>query len=77
MTGKQQSEIPEWDELLDRRRAERAEALRFARAGLWVHDGEMVCAEDAGQIGQVQPHPEPVDEHLEYCGKFFSRKVAP
>ena len=39
-------ELPEFDEMLEQRRAEKAEALRFARAGLGVHDSEMVSADD-------------------------------
>jgi hypothetical protein len=39
-------ELPEFDEMLEQRRAEKAESIRFAQAGLGVHDGEMVSADD-------------------------------
>lgn len=38
--------IAGFDELLEQRRAEKKEALRFARAGLGVHDSELVYADD-------------------------------
>lgn len=41
-----ESIVPGFDDLLEKRRAEKAEALRFTRAGLGVHDSELVYADD-------------------------------
>lgn len=41
-----ESIVPGFDDLLEKRRAEKAEALRFTRAGLGVHDSELIYVDD-------------------------------
>jgi len=38
--------IPDFDEIIEHRRYEKAEALRLARAGVFVHESELVYADD-------------------------------
>jgi hypothetical protein len=70
-----QNELPGFEDLLERHRAEKAEAVRFAKKGLFVHDGTMLYADDVGAFLEAVKRPTPVpprpDGHLEYCRKFF------
>jgi hypothetical protein len=40
----------DFDGIIERRRAEKAEAVRFAKAGLGVHDSELVYADEVDKI---------------------------
>lgn len=39
------SEIPTYEEILERRRDEKAETIRLAKAGVFVHDTQLVEAD--------------------------------
>ena len=56
--------ILDFDELLETRRAEKAEAIRFAKLGMGIHDSELVYAEDfeALMIRVAGPNWQAVDE---------------
>ena len=67
--------IPGFDELLETRRAEKAEAIRFARLGMGVHDSELVYADEAGRIG-TSPEWKQQDPFCGEWGMFIPKKEA-
>ncbi len=70
------SEIPEFETMLEQRRAEKAETIRFAKHGLFIHDGALVRADQVDAILHPAPVPEKPDAHLEYCRRIHGAKKA-
>ena len=52
------TDIPDFSAISEQRHAEKAEALRFAKAGLGVHDSELVYADDPRLLEWAKRIPE-------------------
>lgn len=64
-----------FEQISERRRRERGEVARMAKAGAFVHDGQLLYAEDIGPDGVIHPRPVPHNDFrndpIEYANKFF------